>query len=66
MSKKKIDLSKRDGTTKELRHLREYLRSEEAHCTLQAILRESDELVDSIERGRCLDSVLFRASCSVS
>lgn len=66
MSKKKIDLSERDGATKEQRNLREYLSSEEAHCTLQAILRESDELVDSIERGRRLDSVLFRATCSVS
>ncbi|MHB8202505.1 MAG: hypothetical protein ACYDHG_02235 [Desulfomonilaceae bacterium] len=66
MKKKQIDLSKSDGDTKAQRNLRDYLSSEEAHCTLQAILRESDELVDSIERGRRLDSVLFRTTCSVS
>lgn len=66
MNKKRTDPGKRDGTAKEQRNLREYLSSEEAHSTLQAILRESDELIDSIERGRRLDSVLFRATCSVS
>ncbi|MGO8822366.1 MAG: hypothetical protein ACLQO6_14255 [Desulfomonilaceae bacterium] len=66
MNKKRTDPSKRERTKDKQRNLKEYLNSEEAHSTLQAILRESDELVDSIERGRRLDSVLFRATCSVS
>ena len=66
MNKKRTDPSKRERTKNKQRNLKEYLNSEEAHSTLQAILRESDELVDSIERGSRLDSVLFRATCSVS